>query len=364
MAGFLDFLWNGKPPPSVTNNVNSSTNIPDWFQDYQKGVLAKGNAISAEPYQTYTGPRQAGFTPDQTQAYSQVRSNQGNWQPALAQANQYTTAAGGPFNQEEFNSYLSPYTNGVINRIADLGQRNLSENLLPQVNDTFTGAGQFGSTNHADITGRTVRDANESILGQQSLALQQSYDSAMGNYQTAQGRKLQAGEQMGALGQTQQQLGTQDAAALEAIGQTQQQQNQGGLDLAYQDFQNQKNYPAQQTDWLNNLLKGTNVPTSTASTTTGPGNNFQPSGLSQLAGIYSLLKGMKEGGRVTPALAVHKHERRMHPGKALTALRRGGPVRMASGGALNFAYRPQRPPAPLGMRTPGLKVLDRRMAHA
>lgn len=336
-SGFLDFLWQGKPPPSVTKNVNSSTNLPDWFQEYTKGNLAKANAVAAEPYQTYTGPRLAGFTPQQTQAYANVSANQGNWQPAQTSALNMTTAASSPaLDQGVFNSYLSPYTEGVLNRIAQLGQRNLTENLLPQVNDTFTGAGQFGSSLWGDQTARALRDANESILGQQSLALQQSYDSAMGNYQTAQNRALQGGQQMGALAQQQQQLSTQDAAALEAAGQAQQKQNQAGLDLAYQDFQEQRDYPRNQVDWINNLLHGTPTGQSTSSTSTGPGDNFQPSGLSQLAGIYSLLKGLKRGGRAGGALsakaAVHRHERNMHPGKPLTALKRGGRV-----GALCYA---------------------------
>lgn len=304
MPGFLDFLWNGKPPPSVTSNVNASTNVPDWFQEYQKGILAKGTAIAGEPFQTFPGPRLADFTGDQTQAWNQVRANQGSWQPGLTQANQYTTSAGNPMlDQNTFNSYMSPYIGGVVNRIAELGGRNLTENLLPGVNDTFTGAGQFGSRRHGEFTNRAVRDANESILGQQSLALQQAHDAAMGNYQTAQGRQLAAGEQLGALAQAQSQLGTQDAAALEAIGQTQQAQNQAGLDLAYQDFREQRDYPRTQVEWLNNILKGQTLPTQSSTTTTGPGSNFQPSGLSQLAGIYSLLKGFKHGGRVRPTMS-------------------------------------------------------------
>lgn len=332
MAGFLDFLWNGKPPPSVTSNVNSSTNVPDWFQEYQKGILAKGQAVAAEPFQTFPGPRLAGFTANQNTAFGNVAANQGNWQPALTQAQGYTNASAQPFNQAEFDTFMSPYISGVVNRIGELGGRNLTENLLPGVNDTFTGAGQFGSRRHGEFTNRAVRDVNESVLGQQALALQQGQDSAMGAYNAAQGRKLSAGNQLGALAQAQQGMGLQDAAALEAVGQTQQQQNQAGLDLAYQDFREQRDYPRTQVEWLNNILKGQTLPTSTTQTSTGPGNNFQPSGLSQLAGLYSLAKGLKRGGPVlSPKRAVHAHERSMHPGKPLT--------RMANGGALSRVPR-------------------------
>lgn len=342
MTGFLDFLWQGKPPPSVTSNQSSYTSLPDWFQDYQKGILSKGNAIANDPFQVYGGTRIAPATTDQTNAYSSVRTNQGNWQPNLTGATDYTTAAGATFDPTEFAKYQSPYIDGVVNRIAQLGARNLSENLLPQVNDTFTGAGQFGSSRHADFTNRAVRDANESILGQQSLALQQAQDSAMSNYQTAMGRKLQAGEQLGTLGQLQQQLSTQDAAALESIGQSQQQQNQSSLDLAYKDFQEQRDYPRTQVEWLNNLLKGQTTSTSTVGSTSGPASTYQPSGLSQIAGIYSLLKGLKKGGPV----------RRMAFGGPVS------PIAMASSNIGRAGAAPYRLPVRLANAAP-LKMRDK-----
>lgn len=298
MSGFLDFLWNGAPPPNVTSKTTSIQGIPDYLQEYTKGLLAKGNAIAAEPYQTYTGPRLAGFTSNQNQAFANVAANQGNWQPDLNAAKGYTNSAAGPFDNNEFQTYLSPYLSGVTDSIARLGQRNMSENLLPQVNDTFTGAGQFGSSGWHDNTARVLRDTNESILNQQAMALQQGYDSAMGNYQTAKSRQLQAGNQMGALAQQQQGMGLTDAAALEAAGTTQQNQNQKNLDLAYGDFQEQRDYPKTQAEWMSNLIRGQPYSTTTSSTSTGPGSNFQPSGLSQIAGIYSLLKGMRKGGAV------------------------------------------------------------------
>lgn len=297
-AGFLDFLWNGSPPPNVTNKTTSVAGIPDYLVEYTKGLLSKGNAIAAEPYQTYNGPRIAGFTQNQNQAFNNVAANQNNWKPAMDAATGYTNSAAGPFDNNEFQTYLSPYLSGVTDSIARLGQRNMSENLLPQVNDTFTGAGQFGSSGWHDNTARVLRDTNESILNQQAMALQQGYDSAMGNYQTAKNRQLNAGNQMGALGQMTQQAGLTDAAALEAAGTTQQNQNQKNLDLAYQDFLEQRDYPKTQAEWMSNLIRGVPYNTTTSNTTTGPGSNFQPSGLSQMAGIYSLLKGMKRGGAV------------------------------------------------------------------
>lgn len=303
MANFLDFLWNGSPPPSTTSKSTATTTLPAYYQDYQKGVLSKANAVAANPFQTFPGPRLAGFDPMQTQAYQGVAANQGNWKPALQQAQGLTQNAATPFDQGTFDQFKSPYITDVVNRIAQLGGRNLTENLLPGVNQTFTGSGQFGSSRHADFTNRAVRDANESILGQQATALQAAQDAAMGNYQTAMNRQLNAGQQLGALSQQGQQQGYLDTANLEAAGKAQQQQAQGNLDLGYQDFLEQRDWSKNQTDWLNNILKGQNVPTSTQRTETGPGNVYGPSGLATLAGIGSLFKGLRRGGPVRGALA-------------------------------------------------------------
>ena len=280
----LDFLFNGSAPPSVTSSVTSISGLPDWYQEIQRGIVAKGNALAAEPYQGYTGQRIADFTPDQLASFEATRQAQGTGSNLVQQGADLASSAAQPFNQQVFDQFKSPYIEGVVDRIGDLGARNLNEKLLPGINNTFTGGGAFGGDRWADFTGRAVRDTNESVLGQQAIALQQAQDSAMGAYNTAMGRQLTAGQQLGALGQVQQQMGLTDAASLGAIGQQQQQLNQQGLDYGYQQFQEQRDYPKANLGYLNALLRGMEVPTTSTQTTTGPGNNFQPSPLAQLAG--------------------------------------------------------------------------------
>lgn len=106
---------------------------------------------------------------------------------------------GSEFSAENMSRYMNPYTDGVVKEIARLGARNLNENLLPGVNSTFTGAGQFGSSRNMDFTNRAVRDTNESILGQQSKVLADAQAQALGLAQSASERNLAAGSQTGAL---------------------------------------------------------------------------------------------------------------------------------------------------------------------
>lgn len=304
MAAF-DFLFGQTPPPSVTSTTITQPSLPDWYQDVQRAQIGKASEVAGLPYTPYTGPRLAQFTDAQNQAFDLTKGNVGAYQPAMAQAQGALSQVAGGFNQGEFDKYKSPYIEGVVDRIAQLGARNFNENLLPSINDTFTSAGHFGSNRHADIALRGARDVNESILGQQATALQQAQKDAMAGYQTGQGLQTSAANNLVNLGTTQQQNALRDAAALEAVGKAQQGQNQANLDIAYQDFLKQQEYPKENLRFLNEIVRGLPAPQQAQTqTTTGPGEGGT-SILGQLAGAAGAVYGLNKTG----------------------VFRRGGPVR-------------------------------------
>lgn len=318
-----DFLFNGKAPSSVTKYGTSTNNLPAWYSDYQKGILAKGNAIAAQPYQAYGAQRVAGMTGDQEASFANTRDNMGNWAPQLNAANATAAnaanisaygagagalnAASGTWNGQSAQQYMSPYIDNVVDRIGQLGQRNLTERLLPSVNDTFVRAGQMGSTRMIGQVGNAVRDMNESIMAQQNEALNQGYTNAQTQFAADQNRLASIGQTQGnlasadaqnqnsiaktqaAFAQQLQSQGLTDNAALQANGALQQALDQKNLDTAYGDFVEQRDYPKQQVAFLSDVLHGVGNPGSqTTSTYTAPlSNSYQPSGLAQIAGSLS-----------------------------------------------------------------------------
>jgi len=297
-----DFLFNGKPPANVSTSSTSTTSLPDWYQQYMQAILAKSNQIAGAPYQPYTGPRVEGQTDMQKQAAELGQSNVGKWSPLMDAAGAAGTRAAQPFSADTLNQFKNPYIGDVVDEIGRLGTRNLNENILPGVNDTFTGRGQFGSTRAMDFTDRAIRDASRDIAGQQSNALMGAENSAMNNYMGFQNQAGTAATQLGGLAQTGQAMGGRDVSTLDALGQEQQQLGQTSLDTAYNDFLTQRNWPQTMTSWMNSTLQGLPQPTSTSTATTGPynGNAMSPSPLAQIAGMYSMYKGMtaKAGGLV------------------------------------------------------------------
>lgn len=332
--GVLDFLFQGSPPPSTTTYGETVQGIPQFMSDYTQGLLSRANAVAAEPYQPYGGPRLATFSPEQEEAFRMTRESTGAFMPtvqsginltgqamgksAYGSAMPYMTAAGRTA-PSMVGEYMSPYQDLVANRIGQLAGRNLRENLMPAINRDFIRAGQYGSTRMMDTVGSTMRDVQESALAQQADLLNRGYGQAIGAAQTDLSRMgnlaqlagnlttqdvnalLSGGAQMASLGQQGQAMNLKDLAALEAAGQTQQQQAQRGLDIAYGDFQRQRDYPKEQLSMLNALIRGLPYGSTTSKSETGPASIYQPSPLAQIAGAAALgsgLKMFKKGGKV------------------------------------------------------------------
>lgn len=297
-----DFLFNGKPPPNVTTNSSSTTSLPDWYQQYMQAILARSNQVAGMPFQPYTGPRVEGMSDMQKQAAALGQTNVGSTTPLTQAAGAAGTAAAAPFSADELSKYKSPYIGDVVNEIGRLGTRNLTENILPGVNDAFTGGGQFGSTRNMEFNDRAIRDSTRDIAGQQGAALMGAENNAMSNYLGFKGQEGTAATQLGGLAQTQQGIQGRDVSTLDALGQEQQQLGQTSLNTAYGDFLEQRQYPQNMTSWMNSTLQGLPQPTSTATSATGPynGQGMSASPLAQMVGMYSMYKGMtaKTGGVV------------------------------------------------------------------
>jgi hypothetical protein len=107
-------------------------------------------------------------------------------------------------------------------------------------------------------------------------------------------RMLELAKTQGTLGQMQQQLGLTGAAAVESIGQQEQALTQRSLDLAYQDFQRQRDDPYNRIAFMNAAVRGLALPERTTAESTGPANVYQPSILAQIAQTATGVAGMKK----------------------------------------------------------------------
>lgn len=329
------------PQGSALTDMTKQTVMPDWYTNYAMDILSGQSAIANRPYETAPMPRVAGFTPAQRRAFDMTGTAATAYQPMLDQATQAAQAAAnapgalnvaqpyltqaGQTSVSNIGSYMNPFNDAVTNRIAELGTRNLSENILPEVEGRYIKAGQLGFGGRGGLggtpsgmmtdTSRAVRDVSADILAQQAKALQSGYSEAaglagtdltrFGNLastagnlaQTQQEQQLAASGALSALGSKAQELGLTGAGAVGSVGALEQQQGQKNLDVAYGDFLRQQGYPQEQINNMVNALKGvaTGVPSATQE------YGISPSGVKQ---EYPASTASQIGGALTGAAGI------------------------------------------------------------
>jgi hypothetical protein len=350
----------------------TQTSIPEYARPYVETMLGKSEAltdINQNPYQAYGGQRIAGFNPVQEQAFKNVQNMQTAPQigagtalagtaglGAIGAGADYRAMATSPQAQA---SYMSPYMQNVVDvqkneALRDAQMRNVGANLGSARQGTYGGARQ--------LLGEQERNRNlqQQMANIQATGSQNAFQAAQqaqqfGTTAGLQGynQAAQAGATLGQLGQTQ--FGQQQAinAAQQQVGAIQQAQAQQGLDLGYQDFLKQRNYPYQQLAFMSDMARGIPLSQSAQQIYTAP-----PSAASQLGGlgmsalgIYGMSGGFKgaKGGPVKMA-------------QGGLAYATGGDIKMMSTDQLEaLLEKPGLTPLEVGMIEEQL-ILRRRMA--
>lgn len=162
----------GYATPYINQGANWMRQSKDWMKDIQSymgseptSMFNTGSSMVQDSY--------AGLS-DADPYFKQGRG-------ALTQARRLAGDSA-TWNEEEMMQHLSPYISGVSDELARRGNENLLEDILPNLNSTFVGAGHFGSSRNADFTNRAIRDTQREILGAQANAMNQAYGQAADDY--------------------------------------------------------------------------------------------------------------------------------------------------------------------------------------
>jgi hypothetical protein len=321
MSSTLNSLLQNNSPSTGSNYSQSSTQLPSWYTDYTQQILNSAAQFAAQPYQTYQGPRiaqQSDLTNDAYSAASPLSSTAtGNTQAAsnlvaaganqanspLQQAQPYLNAGTTP-TYDTVNSYMNPYMSSVLGGISNAANTNFQNYTMPALQSSIIGGGNItgSSTEGTNLAENAEQQNNQNIINAQSSALQGGYSSALNAAQAGAQNSLTAGSTAGSLanagtqnlinaGSTLSNVGTQGTNnninainEQNTLGQQNQGYNQSNLNLAYQDYLNQLNYPLTQASEMQSALNGIQVPSATVNYNYGSnlagGSNGSP--LSQL----------------------------------------------------------------------------------
>jgi hypothetical protein len=289
----------------ATQTTQTQTILPQWYTDYATNLLSRARTATEQPYQRYDVARIAPFQQEQQQAFDLYKQGMGSYQPYLSSANQALGRGTGSFTDPGVSQrYMNPYIQNVISGIGSTAARNLSENILPQLNRTFVGSGTFGGSRSAEFMRRAVRDTQSAALGKQTEALADAYGAGADLYGTEASRALTGAQQYSQLGQSAQEQRLRELSGLEAIGAKRQELAQTSANLAYGDFERQRDYPLTQ---LQQLAGIGGVPSASGAGTVvkeEPGRNNTAAilGLASQAlgafGRFGGFGGFKDGGKI------------------------------------------------------------------
>lgn len=244
----------------------------------------------------YSGDRIAPIPPDIQNAHTAI-SDGGKEYSEMAASQAGLNQAIKPFH-ENYNAYMNPYQQAVLQQLSEEGNRNFKENIMPALDARFVKLGQFGSTNHVNLGLRAARDFQKELLSRQQQALHSGYEKASDIYNSQQNRHIDATLHHANISNLKQAARLADANALESIGRYKQQHRQSELDTQYQEYLRQLHEPIRRMEQQAAILHG--IPNFSSSSTafsetpnTAP--TSAPSNIGNIAS--SLLAARLMGGR-------------------------------------------------------------------
>jgi hypothetical protein len=257
------------PPPPAQQQVSQTSEFPEELKPYITDILERSKtrieARDAEGYLPYPAPRLAEFTPEQLEAQTGIaglaRTGLAS-DPTLASSRTYmqpaldaTQASLGQFDTAAAQQYMSPYMQSVIDiqkreamRSGDVQRQNIGTQAV--------GAGGFGGSRQAIQESEQRRNEAQLLNDIQAKGQQSAFETGAAQFERQKGRELSGGKQLAGLGEQAPRLALAELGALSGVGAAQQEQGQRALDIGYQQFQEELQYPERTLQEYSSIIRG------------------------------------------------------------------------------------------------------------
>tara|TARA_A100001015_G_scaffold300640_1_gene386362 strand:- start:1294 stop:2967 length:1674 start_codon:yes stop_codon:yes gene_type:complete len=248
-------------------------------------------------YQTFEGPRIAGFTPEEQAAMTGIAGLVGTGRQYFDPATQYAKGLGQQFTADTAQSYMNPYQQSVVD-VEKRKAREDFEQTMQGIGAKAVGAGGYGGSRQAVIEGEAISDLGQRLGDIQAIGQKQAFDQAQKAFEAQKARERQAGSALASLGQQAPQQALKELTALSGVGEAGRGMEQSKMDLAYQDFLQRQQFPEQALSTYQSTLYGYPYQPFAKQT-----QGFaKPSSFQNLMGIVGagakLFGGFKEGGHI------------------------------------------------------------------
>ena len=262
--------------------TTEKSELPPFLEEAYKKLSQQAQAVTdpSVQYVPYGGQRLAPLTTEQQYARQRGFEQARAYEPDLGMARGLTSLSMAPIGEADISQYMNPYQNQVTQNV--LGEMRRRSDIEGQrASDAAVRSGAFGGARHGVQESERMRNLREQQSRTAAQMGQQNYQQALAAAQAQKAQQLAGAGAFGNIAGQQMQLGQQGMQGLTQAGMLGQGQLQKGMDIAYQDFLKQQQFPYTQASTLSNLLSG--VPAAQMGTVYGQQPGTSP--MSQMGGL-------------------------------------------------------------------------------
>jgi len=218
------------PDSDLGKMTGKESSLSSYVGPYVTDMLGKGAALAETPYQEFQGPLTAGVSDLQQQAFTGIGGLQ---TPTNMGVNRFDATAA--------QQYMNPYLMASINPQIDQARRQAE---IQRISDAgrLTKAGGFGGSRQAVMEAEGNRALEDRIADITGKGYASAYDRGLAQFNTEQDKRNQFGFDV---------LGGQATA-----GATQRSIEQQGIGADIAQFEEERDFPYKQVQYMQSLLQG------------------------------------------------------------------------------------------------------------
>lgn len=263
--------------PMAGAETGRESSLSTWAGDYVTDMLGKGAALGSQDYQGYGGPLTAGTSELQDVSF-------GAFEGMDIPTDEMGVFTPQTFTADTAQQYMNPYLMAGLQPQLDEIRRQAGITAAQNANKF---AGAYGGSAQALFDAEANRNMAQNLSGITGQGYSDAFDKAMGQFNTEQGREMEA--QTAANQYTRNLIGD-----IAAAGAEQRAIESEGITADRLQFEEERDFPYKQVQYMQSLLQGLPIGAQSYS-------YAEPSMLSEILGgagglqaLYDLMYGKED----------------------------------------------------------------------
>jgi len=236
-----------------SSQTSYTTTLAPQLVPFATDIASQARNIAAQGYTPYQAERLASMTDAQRQALEGYKGLETS--PLYDEAAGLMRRGARETTAEDIARTMSPYQQAVTD-VAKRQATTEAQKMLQDVGSRAARAGAFGGARHGLIESEQYGNLAQRLSDIQTRGDQAAYESAQAQLQAERQAAMQGAQGLSGLAGAQQQAEMQRLQAMERAGTLEQADAQRLLDMRYQDFLRQRDYPKEQLGFYSSMVRG------------------------------------------------------------------------------------------------------------